>query len=483
MKGSIEMGNNNKYKYDEEFKANAVRLVTGGRTVAEVARDLGVSEPALKTPRRKVGAFMRKYGMDSRSTDAPQEIKEFFMEMENGLAGSGSLAMIPTYIGEVESLPPGKPVVVIDAGGTHLRGAVITFDNSGAPQIDDYRTAPMPGVAKALTKDEFLEQLADFIWPLLGKSDIISICFSFGTIPLPDKDGEIYKIGKQLKVSGLIGHRLVHSLKEVLAKRGFKEEKRFVVLNDSVAAILGGMASSGGRKYSDFAGLIVGTGVNICYFEKCANIARLKGNDFGERMIVNTESGNYNKFRRGAIDAEFDSRLMDPGHWLMEKMISGKYQGSLLLETLKTAAADGLMSPHFTAKIKEIGTLEAFEIDKFLQNPYGSGLLAGCCAEDDVAFQDKAVVYYIIDGLFERSAAYLAVNICAVLSKTGAGRNPCLPVCICAEGSTFYNSKMLRAKLDYYLKRYLNDRLHIYHEFVKVENANLIGSAVAGFSA
>ena len=48
MKGSIEMGNNNKNKYDEEFKANAVRLVTGGRTVAEVARDLGVSEPALR---------------------------------------------------------------------------------------------------------------------------------------------------------------------------------------------------------------------------------------------------------------------------------------------------------------------------------------------------------------------------------------------------------------------------------------------------
>ena len=42
------MGNNNKYKYDDEFKTNAVRLVAGGRTVAEVARDLGVSEPALR---------------------------------------------------------------------------------------------------------------------------------------------------------------------------------------------------------------------------------------------------------------------------------------------------------------------------------------------------------------------------------------------------------------------------------------------------
>ena len=45
MKGKIEMGNN---KYDEEFKANAVRLIVGGRTVSGVAKDLGVSEPALK---------------------------------------------------------------------------------------------------------------------------------------------------------------------------------------------------------------------------------------------------------------------------------------------------------------------------------------------------------------------------------------------------------------------------------------------------
>jgi transposase-like protein len=47
MKGNLVMGNN-KNKYDDEFKANAVSLVTGGRTVAEIAKDLGVSEPALR---------------------------------------------------------------------------------------------------------------------------------------------------------------------------------------------------------------------------------------------------------------------------------------------------------------------------------------------------------------------------------------------------------------------------------------------------
>lgn len=42
------MGSSNRYTYDEEFKANAVRLVAGGKTVSDVAKDLGVSEPALR---------------------------------------------------------------------------------------------------------------------------------------------------------------------------------------------------------------------------------------------------------------------------------------------------------------------------------------------------------------------------------------------------------------------------------------------------
>ena len=41
-------------KYDREFKLEAVRLVTqGGRSVAEVARDLGIHENLLYNWRRK----------------------------------------------------------------------------------------------------------------------------------------------------------------------------------------------------------------------------------------------------------------------------------------------------------------------------------------------------------------------------------------------------------------------------------------------
>ena len=42
------MGNKNN-RYDDEFKAGAVKLVTEkGRPISSVARDLGVSEPAVR---------------------------------------------------------------------------------------------------------------------------------------------------------------------------------------------------------------------------------------------------------------------------------------------------------------------------------------------------------------------------------------------------------------------------------------------------
>ena len=42
------MGNNNN-RYDDEFKAGAVKLATEkGRPISSLAKDLGVSEPALR---------------------------------------------------------------------------------------------------------------------------------------------------------------------------------------------------------------------------------------------------------------------------------------------------------------------------------------------------------------------------------------------------------------------------------------------------
>jgi transposase len=44
----LEMGSNNN-RYDDEFKASAVKMVVEkGRAISEVSKDLGVSQPALR---------------------------------------------------------------------------------------------------------------------------------------------------------------------------------------------------------------------------------------------------------------------------------------------------------------------------------------------------------------------------------------------------------------------------------------------------
>ena len=66
--------------------------------------------------------------------------------------------------------------------------------------------------------------------------------------------------------------------------------------------------------------------------------------------------------------------------------------------------------------------------------------------------------------------------------KGQKGENPCAPVCIVAEGTTFYELKSLKSKVEFYLKSYLENKKQRYYELVNIENATLIGAAIAGLT-
>ena len=71
------------------------------------------------------------------------------------------------------------------------------------------------------------------------------------------------------------------------------------------------------------------------------------------------------------------------------------------------------------------------------------------------------------------------INLASVMIMTKKGLNPCKPVCVTAEGSTFYNSKLFKNKLEYYIKRYINDEMNLYCDIIKADKATLIGTAIA----
>jgi hexokinase len=96
--------------------------------------------------------------------------------------------------------------------------------------------------------------------------------------------------------------------------------------------------------------------------------------------------------------------------------------------------------------------------------------------------QDRATVWYVLDGLIERAARLTAVLLSSVVLKIDKGQDPCVPVCITAEGTAFYELKSLKTKVEYYLKSFLEEKHNRFFEIVSVENATLIGAAIAGLT-
>lgn len=430
--------------------------------------------------KERVEGFLRKYNMDAAGINMEQNCRIFSDEMQSGLDGTSSLLMIPTYIGIEKELPLNEPVIAIDAGGTNFRVAVIHFDENHKPVVEDFKNYSMPGTKGEISKEEFFDTMAGYIQPVLHRSSKISFCFSYPTEILPNRDGRLIKFSKEVKVRNVEGEVIGKNLMEALKKRGCTDEKSIIILNDTVATLLAGKAASPGRAFDSFIGFILGTGTNICYAEKCSNIGKvpeLKEKDGS--MLINIESGAYSKAPRGTMDLEFDKTTVNPNDFAFEKAISGAYQGGLILTVLKKAAADGILSSNFAAKLDNLNGLASKEIDDFLYYPYGDNTLAECCSAT-AGEDDRMTLYYLIDGVLERAAKFVAFSLTAVLEKTGKGNNPCEPACITADGSTFYKSKLFRIKLDYYIKTYTNDTKGIYCEFAKVDNGTLIGTAIAG---
>ena len=431
--------------------------------------------------KKKAEEFLEKYGMDAASVDLEKNCGIFMNEMEEGLkGGDSSLLMLPTYVGMDRELPRNEPVIAIDAGGTNFRVAVVHFDGNGKPVAEDLKVYPMPGSLGEISKGEFFDTMASYMEPVMHRSDKISFCFSYPVEILPDRDGRLVKFSKEIKAKDVEGELVGKNLFDALKKRGCPGGKNMIILNDTVATLLAGKAASPGRSFDSYIGFILGTGTNICYAEECRNIVKvpeLRQKD--GLMLINAESGGYAKAPRGKIDLEFDDTTVNPGSFVFEKTISGAYQGGLLLTAIKKTAEEGLFTRAFGEAFKGIKTLAAREIDDFLYYPYGNNALAACC-ESAGGEEDRVLLYYLIDNLLERAAKFVTFSLTAVLEKTGKGFNPCRPACITADGSTFYKSKLLRGKLDYYIKSYTNDRKGIYCEFAKVDNGTLIGTAIAG---
>ena len=84
-------------------------------------------------------------------------------DMKKGLAGEHSfMPMIPTYLVNDGDVPKNEPVIVIDAGGTNFRCALLHFTDSGY-ELEGLKKCLMPGINEPATWDEFISFVAEMI--------------------------------------------------------------------------------------------------------------------------------------------------------------------------------------------------------------------------------------------------------------------------------------------------------------------------------
>lgn len=412
--------------------------------------------------------FLTDHGMNPSRTD-PLVYSGLFMEdMKKGLAGNNeAMPMIPTYLSNDGEIPNGTKTIVIDAGGTNFRCALLKFEDK-TYTLEKISKCKMPGIGKSASWEDFISFVADHVAPLCDEADKIGFCFSYQANVTPEIDARVIVIDKEVKIEGAPGKLVGASLLEELSRRGING-KQIVILNDTVAVLLGCAAQLDKSRYSGFIGQVSGTGTNTCCILPEKLITKLD-RDSDKGMIVNLESGTYNGLPRGDFDIMLDNGSLNPGSKFLEKLTAGVYLGELSRLIFETAAKEGAIKAETFEKISALGNYDSSTVDA-----WACGELLDCaaCEEDAQFIKDVALA------LFERSARCMCSNLLGIMRLTGEGKDPALPVCVCAEGSLVQKSRSYRPFLEAFLKEYGEKALGI-HSVLNIGNeTTLPGSAAA----
>jgi len=401
-------------------------------------------------------------------------IATLISEMEKGLKGEkSSLMMIPAYMSVNGKVPSGAKAAVLDAGGTNFRGGIVSIP----PKIEEKRNQPMPGVKSEVDNETFYSAFAAEVGRLAPAATVKKVgwCFSYPAETTKELDARLVRWTKNIKAPGIVG-QLVGA--ELLKRTGGEE---IAIVNDTVATLLAAKATEGDKTYSSYIGFILGTGTNTAYVEKNRNIVKCADLDAAGSMIINAESGGFDKLPVSLFDKAVDAKSGNPGFNYLEKQIAGAYLGSIGLEIYKGAAKEGLFSPAAAQAIAGLGELESIDFNNFC----AANKMEGRANPLDAIFadaNDAKMARRLGLPVFERAAVLTAVHLAAFCIKSGEGAEASAPIAINADGSTYYKTiaipfaDVVKRELDELLVR----RRNIHYEITpQVDDAPMVGAGIA----
>lgn len=392
--------------------------------------------------------FMRKHGALAEQIRGREALGALLEAMDRGLAGEGNIPMLPSYLSPGISVPADGVCCVLDAGGTNLRTALARFDADGTCRLERLTKQPMPGTGGELSHRELYDAMAAPVRKL-GSFGKVGFCFSYNVTMDRTLDGTLDFWCKEVRAPEAVGKYVGASLKAALG--GECGDVR--VLNDSVAAMLGADDVQ--------VGVILGTGVNVCYSERCDRIPKVPGDLRSETMIISTEIGEFDGFSKSDFERVVIEASDAPGSAHAEKQCSGGYLGDVVCAAWRTAAAEDLLPEKFREASWDLAAISRY--------------LTGEAAPE---IPEEAAAREIAQRAVERAAKIAAVLCAGPILRAGT---PGDTVRVAVEGSQYWRLTGFREVFHRELKLLLEPE-GIAWEIVRAENACLVGAARAAFA-
>jgi hexokinase len=234
-------------------------------------------------------------------------------------------------------------------------------------------------------------------------------------------------------------------------------------------------------------GLILGTGFNTAYIE--SSIPKIGFDSPENPQIVVCESGNFAHRYVGFLDREYDKTTQFPGAYTLEKATSGAYLGPLTFHIICHALKDGLFTFNKADEFLSWPGLRTKDLDVFLHEPFSSsGSIGELFGKDE---KDAILSFINLASIVtERGALLSAAVLAAAVEKSGGNASaerccrirkfdPFAPVRIAVEGTTYMIYKGMRKALESRLHVMLNRDKPRFCTITPVEQASLLGAAVA----
>lgn len=295
----------------------------------------------------------------------------FEEELENGLLRPDAmLKMLPTF---VFALPTGSEVgkyLTVDLGGTNLRVALVDLLGNHKYSIrkDSW---PIPDSLKSGHGTKIFTFIAQKIEEFLAHPEIeaelplkLGFTFSFPIQQESLQHGCIMGWSKEIECADVIGQDAVKLLQESLHQRGLDISVEALV-NDTVGTLLA-------QKYRDDRtgmSVILGTGSNAAYIERCSEIKKQNFPKNDQQLtLINIEWGTFGDTEAEPLlpltrfDVTLDSESKNSKQQKFEKMISGMYLGEIFRLILCEAVEKGIFNWTGTDETKPAASVSPYSI-------------------------------------------------------------------------------------------------------------------------